>query len=178
MSDIQLSKDADYLICLIYKHYLELRDNGISKSDAKILGNSQEVNQNIIPEWSLEDTDDTCRELIKNDLLDNRIYMDNYCGYMNLSDNGIVYMENRFKNGFKEVTDFIAKFIPLAITLDIFSINSSKVLHILTAFFREYSRPSETSGRFAISPILIVLKLYIICFSKTDKSFTACPNFI
>ena len=112
MSDIQLSKDADYLICLIYKHYLELRDNGISKSDAKILGNSQEVNQNIIPEWSLEDTDDTCRELIKNDLLDNRIYMDNYCGYMNLSDNGIVYMENRFKNGFKEVTDFIAKFIP------------------------------------------------------------------
>ena len=70
MSDIQLSKDADYLICLIYKHYLELRDNGISKSDAKILGNSQEVNQNIIPEWSLEDTDDTCRELIKNDLLD------------------------------------------------------------------------------------------------------------
>ena len=112
MSDIQLSKDADYLICLIYKHYLELRDNGISKSEAKTLGDSPDVNSNIVPEWSLEDTDDTCRELIKNDLLDNRIYMDNYCGYMNLSDNGIVYMENRFKNGFKEVTDFIAKFIP------------------------------------------------------------------
>lgn len=112
MSDIQLSKDADYLICLIYKYYLELRDNGIPKSDAKILGDSQNVNQNIIPEWSFEDTDDTCRELIKKKLLDNRIYMDNYCGYMNLSDDGIIYMENRFKNGLKEVIKFLTNFIP------------------------------------------------------------------
>lgn len=112
MSDIQLSRDADYLICLIYKRYLELHDNGICKSDAKSIGDSHDVHQNIVPEWSFEDTDDTCRELINNGLLDNRIYMDNYCGYMNLSDNGIIYMENRFKNGFKELTDFIAKFIP------------------------------------------------------------------
>ena len=33
MSNITLSKDADYLICIIYKYYLELRDNGFSKSD-------------------------------------------------------------------------------------------------------------------------------------------------
>lgn len=112
MNNIQLSKDADYLICLIYKYYLELRDNGFSKTDAKSLGDSHDVNEKIIPEWSFDDTDDTCRELIRKDLLDNRIYVDNYCGFMQLSDKGIIYMENRFKNGFKEVTDFIAKFIP------------------------------------------------------------------
>lgn len=112
MSNIQLSKDADYLICLIYKHYLELRNNGISKSNAKTIGDSHDAHQNIIPEWSFEDVDDTCRELIKKGLLDNRVYVDNICGYMSLSDNGIVYMENRFKNGFKEVVDFISKFIP------------------------------------------------------------------
>lgn len=112
MSNIVLSKDADYLICLIYKNYLQLRKNGCSKSDAKILGNSQDVNTKIIPKWSFADTDDTCRELIKKQLLDNRIYVDNYCGYMSLSDEGIIYMENRFKNGLIEVTDFIAKFIP------------------------------------------------------------------
>ena len=112
MSNIVLSKDADYLICLIYKYYLELRDNGFSKSDAKSLGDSPDIQQKIIPEWSLEDTDDTCRELIRKGFLDNRLYIDNRCGYMRLSDEGIIYMENRFKNGFKEVTDFIAKFIP------------------------------------------------------------------
>ena len=112
MSNIVLSKDADYLICLIYKYYLELHNNGISKSDAKKLGDSHDVNNKIIPKWSFEDTDDTCRELIKKGLLDNRIYVDNFCGFMQLSDEGIIYMENRFKNGLKEITDFIAKFIP------------------------------------------------------------------
>ena len=112
MSNIQLSKDADYLICLIYKRYIEIRDNGISKSDAKTIGDSHDVHKNIVPEWSFEDTDDTCRELINKGLLDNRIYVDDICGYMSLSDDGIVYMENRFKNGLKEITDFIAKFIP------------------------------------------------------------------
>lgn len=112
MSEIVLTKDADYLICLIYKYYLELRQNGISKSEAKSLGSSRDVNTDIIPEWSFNDTDDTCRELINKNLLTNRIYMDNYCGYMTLSDEGIIYMENRFKNGFKQLTDFIAKFIP------------------------------------------------------------------
>lgn len=112
MSNIVLSKDADYLICLIYKYYLDLRDNGVSKSDAKTLGDSKNVHQNIIPEWSFADTDETCRELINKNLLDNRIYVDNYCGFMRLSDDGIIYMENRFKNGFSELTDFIAKFIP------------------------------------------------------------------
>ena len=112
MSEIKLSKDADYLICLIYKNYLEQRNNGVSKSEAKILGDSRNVNENIVPKWSFDDTDDTCRELIKKKFIDNRIYMDNYCGYMNLSDDGIIYMENRFKNGIKEVASFISQFIP------------------------------------------------------------------
>lgn len=112
MSNIQLSKDADYLICLIYKHYLELRDNGISKSDSKVLGDSQKVNQDIIPEWSFEDTDDTCRELINKGLLDNRIYVDNICGSMSLSDNGIVYMERRLGNKISKIIDYISKLKP------------------------------------------------------------------
>ena len=112
MSDIQLSRDADYLICLIYKRYLELHDNGICKSDAKSIGDSHDVHQNIVPEWSFEDTDDTCRELINNGLLDNRIYMDNICGSMSLSDNGIVYMERRLGNKISKIINYISKLKP------------------------------------------------------------------
>lgn len=109
MSDIQLSKDADYLICLIYKHYLELRDNGISKSEAKELGETIDVHSNIIPEWSLPDTKDTCMELINNNLLCNRPYHDDEIGDLKLSDNGIVYMQNRFPNKIKQIINYISK---------------------------------------------------------------------
>ena len=112
MSDIQLSKDADYLICLIYKRYIEMRNNGISKSDAKTIGDSHDAHENIVPEWSFEDTDDTCRELINKGLLDNRIYVDDICGYMSLSDDGIVYMENRLGNKISKIIDYISKLKP------------------------------------------------------------------
>ncbi len=112
MSNVQLSRDADYLICLIYKNYLNLRNSGISKAKAKSLGDSPDINSNIVPKWSLEDTEDTCKELIRKGFLNNNPYIHLRCGDMSLSDEGIIYMENRFKNNIKELTDFITKFIP------------------------------------------------------------------
>lgn len=111
MSDVKLSKDADTLICLIYKYYLELCGTGIPKSKAKFLGSSHEIHENIIPEWNFDDVDSTCNELGKNQLLDISPY-NNICGIVNLSDNGIVYMENRFSDKIEKVVDYISKFIP------------------------------------------------------------------
>lgn len=108
MSEIKLSKDADYLICLIYKYYLELRDNGIPKSKAKILGSSEEINNNIIPEWSFDDVDDTCRELGKVNLLSIG-YADDVCYHVLLNDEAIIHMENRFANKIKNLLDYIDK---------------------------------------------------------------------
>lgn len=108
MNSIELSKDADALICLIYKHYLELRSAGNSKSTAKLLDSSKDIHKNIIPEWSFEDVDDTCRELHRQNLL-NISYYDDICAIVELTDNGIVYMENRFSNKFKNLLDYIDK---------------------------------------------------------------------
>lgn len=108
MSDIKISKDADALICLIYKYYLELRGTGISKSKAKSLGSSENINQNIIPEWSFDNVEEACKELYRNALLDISYY-ENICAIVNLSDNGIVYMENRFADKLKSLLDYIDK---------------------------------------------------------------------
>lgn len=108
MSDVNISNDADVLICLIYKYYLELRGTGISKSDAKSLGSSEDIHENIIPEWSFEDVDDTCRELHTKNLL-SVIYGDDICYKVDLTDDGIVYMENRFGNKIKTVLDYLSK---------------------------------------------------------------------
>ena len=111
MSEFQLSKDADILICLIYKYYLELRGTGISKSKAKYFGSSHEIHKNIVPKWNFDDVNSTCNELGKNHLLDISYY-DNICCIVNLSDKGIVYMENRFSNKIEKVVDCISKLIP------------------------------------------------------------------
>lgn len=108
MSKIQLSRDADALICLIYKYYLELHDNGIPKSKAKILGSSKSINNNIIPEWNFEDVDETCRELDRTGLL-SILYADDICYEVFLNDTAIIYMENRFKNGLSDLLDYFQK---------------------------------------------------------------------
>lgn len=107
MSDIKLSKDADALICLIYKYYLTARDNGISKTQAKHLGSSEDVKSKIIPEWSLDDVDETCKELHKANML-SVLYASNICYDIDLNDDAIIYMENRFPDKVKGILNYIS----------------------------------------------------------------------
>ena len=85
--EIQLTKDADKLICLIYNDYLNKREAGMSKSSAKAYAERADL-----------------RELKSAGLV--RSY--SYSGFA-LSDNGIVYMEKRFPRGISQVLDWLAK---------------------------------------------------------------------
>ena len=53
-----------------------------------------------MPRWTVDDIADTCCELHRQDLLD-CLYLDNTVGETALTDLGIYFMENRFKNGIK-----------------------------------------------------------------------------
>lgn len=108
---VSLTKDSDKLICLMYKQYLNDRKNGISKSIAKSFGSSHNIHEDLLSDWNFEDVDDTCRELSRAGLIQ-CIWADNIAYEVFLSDNGIIYMENRFKNGLSEVADFIDKIKP------------------------------------------------------------------
>lgn len=112
MSDIQLSKDAKYLLCIIYKYYLELHDTGIPKSKAKDF-NSIDIIHGLIPEFSLDDIHETCLELTNKGLLIKKkpYITEKYCRFM-LSDEGISYMENRNLTTAKSVIDFLLKLKP------------------------------------------------------------------
>lgn len=108
---MELSKDAQKLIHLMYKNYLEKRHSGLSKSDAAAFGSSQDIHDILLPDWLVEDIDETCRELDSADMLI-CFYADECAYHVSLSDSCIVYMENRFKNGLKDVLSFLAQFIP------------------------------------------------------------------
>lgn len=103
--NITLTKDADYFICSIYKEYLSKIEQGKPKSNAKYFHNG--VIENLVPKINSADIDDITKELKSAGLITKDII-----GNIVLQPDAIIYMENRFKKGLIEVTDFISKFIP------------------------------------------------------------------
>ncbi len=104
---VELTKDADKLLCCIYKQFLERRKSGFSKFDAKSFESDFYVTDKNISSWNDDDVSDTLLELGRAKYI--RLFLGRD---FDLEDAAIVYMENRFKNGLLEVTDFISKFIP------------------------------------------------------------------
>ena len=107
---MDITKDAQKLLAILYKTYLEKRKSNISKTKAKTFGSSKEIHKQLCPEWIFEDVDDTCRELSRSKLLV-CYWADNIAYNVELSDSAIAYMDNKFKNGLKEVANFIANLI-------------------------------------------------------------------
>lgn len=104
---MQLTKDADKMICCIYKTFLQQRKNGFPKSVARRFEDDYFNSDDNLSSWPEDDITDTLLELGRSGLI--QIYIG---GNFELTDLGIIYMENRFKNGLNEVTDFISKFLP------------------------------------------------------------------
>ncbi len=104
---VSLTKDADLLVCCIYKEYLSRRKSGISKDDASLFENDISTISDRISSWSKEDISDTLSEL--KEIAFVKIYID---GSFKITKELVIYMENRFKNGLTEVIEFISKFIP------------------------------------------------------------------
>ncbi|WFR56421.1 hypothetical protein QA584_22835 [Anaerocolumna sp. AGMB13025] len=101
----ELTKDADKLLCCIYKQYLESRKAGKSKFDSKKFYESFYKNDKHIGDWTDDDISETLIELHKSQYIRLDI-----AGNFMITDSMIIYMENRFKNGLLDVLDVISKF--------------------------------------------------------------------
>lgn len=104
---ISISKDADKLLCVLYKEFLNRRKNGMAKADARHFDDGIIESFDTISDWLPSDISDAMLELARADFL--RITIGGDC---DLKDSAIIYMENRFKDGLKEVLTFISNFIP------------------------------------------------------------------
>nr|DAH40290.1 MAG TPA: ribonuclease R [Bacteriophage sp.] len=104
---MQLTKDADKMICRIYATYLQLRKNGVPKSKARKFEENYFSKNDAFSSWSPSDCDSTLAELQRAGLVKTDIL-----GDFTLTDSAIIYMENRFVNGLKEVIEYVTKFIP------------------------------------------------------------------
>lgn len=111
-----LTKDSMRLLCVMYKSYLEKRKSGMSKSSSNEFGSSHAIHETLLPDWQFDDVNETCFELARAGfiVID---YGDNIVTQASITDSGISFMENRFKNGLAGVVDFLTKFIPNIPTL-------------------------------------------------------------
>lgn len=101
---VELTKDADRLICLIYKEFLSRRESGISKGIAKDFGDPERWPASFLQEMQREDISDTLPELKKVGII--KLYINS--GFR-LEDSGIIYMEQRFPKGVAQVLDWLGK---------------------------------------------------------------------
>lgn len=103
---MNITRDADKMLCCIYKMYLSRRKAGSAKVDAIRFSEDFYNEDKELSSWPYSDVSFTLLELAKAGAV--KIYIG---GNFNLLDSAIIYMENRFKNGLSEVLDFIAKFV-------------------------------------------------------------------
>lgn len=112
MEEIKLTREANALICVLYKEYLQRRKTGMPKADAKLFDGSEYIQTQLMTKWSFADIEETCRELSRAGVL-NCSYGDDVISMAEISDAGIIYMENRFTNGLTSLLDYIEKLLPI-----------------------------------------------------------------
>lgn len=104
--ELVLTKDAQKLVAAAYKEYLERRNSGVDKINAKSF-DGREFQTKYFPEISLRDYRETVSEMCR--AFGCKYFLNG--GFL-LNDVAIAYMENRFKNGLKDTVSFLAQFIP------------------------------------------------------------------
>lgn len=106
-----LSKDAKKVLYTLYSEYLSRRNSGLPKINARSFSSAAFVHENFFSDWSIDDVEESLRELGRNHYLNN-FYADNTVYRCELSDSAIVIMENQKKETLLSIADFISKFIP------------------------------------------------------------------
>lgn len=98
-----LTKTADKFLCLTYAVYLKRIKEGMSRSDARIFDPTEPWRNEVFSDLSRNDYMDAIGELC--DSLGVEMEMS---GDFTLNSSTIVYMENRFKNGLKDVLGYVS----------------------------------------------------------------------
>ncbi len=102
-----LSKKDKELLIAAYKSYVEKRKTDPT-SNARCLGGSETIKRELLPDWSIEDVENSCRSLSRNGLF-KCLYADNIVYIASINDYGIVYAENIPKNKVKEILSAFGK---------------------------------------------------------------------
>ena len=106
-TEIRLTDDADYMLCVLYDAYRARRKNGESSFESRLFGGSECIQRDYIQQWSTDDIDDAALELSKNGLA-SCLFADNTLSEFALERDGIAFMEHRFGDKLDTLSQRIA----------------------------------------------------------------------
>lgn len=105
-----LTKEQKHLLVSMYKEMLS-RLPALPLNEARHFDDSDAVRDLFCPDKSYDHVSDLCWALKEKDYID--CYPgDDLADDISISDKTIIYMENRFKNGIKDVVSFLTSLIP------------------------------------------------------------------
>lgn len=103
--DMKLTKDADKMLCEIYAAYLERRERGATKQQARDFLAKDNWPKKYAEQWGSPDGLDTLRELRKAGF----VRTVSFYGFR-LETAAIAHMESRFEDKLSSVLEWISKF--------------------------------------------------------------------
>lgn len=108
--DIKLTKEADQVLSFMYQEYLSKRKEGKSKSDSRRSDTNRLESLAPFNSWPDGDFSEALCELKQKGLIKRNIV-----GDCELLDDTIAILEDRFVDGLKSVTAFLAQFISISL---------------------------------------------------------------
>lgn len=105
---VELSKQCDALICILYREYLSRRAHGVPMNRAVAFPDDVSIRDSFLPAWPLEDVADACRKLCVKGLL-SADYADGHPIDIDITDEGVIYMEGRFQRRLDRLLEYLGK---------------------------------------------------------------------
>ena len=93
--DIELTQNAEYLLCVLYKAYVERSKSDELADAAAYFGDSEDIQEDYLTDWTTDKIDNAVYELSRKGFMAILPGDDTICQSA-LSNAGIAYMEHRF----------------------------------------------------------------------------------
>ena len=103
-----LTNDAEFMLCAMYKEYMDRRNMDAPKDDAILFGDAEYLQSTIFPMWPTHDITAAARDLMAAGAL-SALFGNNELLECALTKDAIVYMESRFQRNVGKLLDAISK---------------------------------------------------------------------
>lgn len=109
-----ISNECDALLCILYREYLVRRSHGLSMDQASYFRDDVSIHENFMPLWSPDDVCTLCWRLVEHGLLF-AAPGDDKANDVTLTEEGLIYMQNRFGSRLENVLAWLEKLFSLIV---------------------------------------------------------------
>lgn len=113
---IKLSADSDALICVLYAEYLNRREHKVPIEEANCFSDDYAIHRDFLPDWLEEDVITVCGWLMDKGLICGHPGDDHWSD-IQLTEDGIIYMESRFSRKRESVLNHLRDLVALGISI-------------------------------------------------------------